>query len=361
MERHEFHFDLPSGLIAQRPPKERDGARLLVVDAASGAMAHSCIRDLQEWVPDGALCVPNDVMVRHARLLLRRQGGGAGEALLHRHLGGGRFEALLRPGAKLGVGKSARVVDPRDGACLARLLVEEDLGGGSKAIRFLGDSPFDWDRVDSIGLLPLPPYIKRPADAEDDERYQTAFRSDEGEAVAAPTAGLHFTPGLIRRLKEKGCLWLPIRLHVGLGTFRPMTAEDVEDHEMHEERFEIPEDTASALVEALAERSREILAVGTTSLRAIEAAWSGGASVARSGSTAIFIRPGYRIRTADHLLTNFHLPESTLFVLVSALLGLESAKGAYLEAIRENYRFFSFGDAMLIKNIRAAGHRTWTA
>jgi len=354
MKRSEFYFDLPSELVAQRPPAERDGARLMLVDAQSGSIAHSRVRDLPEWVPDGALCVPNDVKVRHARLILRRNGGGSGEALLHRSLGGGRFEALLRPGDKLRVGKTAEIISPNDGRVLAELLVEDDLGEGSKVIRLSGDAPFDWDRVDSFGLLPLPPYIKRPADTGDDERYQTVFRSEAGEAVAAPTAGLHFTPDLIQRLKQKNCLWLPIRLHVGLGTFRPMTAEDIGGHTMHEETYEIPEETASALQAALAARQRDILAIGTTSLRTLEAAWgnpaAGGAAL--RGSTRIFIRPGHRISTADHLLTNFHLPESTLFVLVSALLGLDRAKDAYQEAIREKYRFFSYGDAMLIKNIR---------
>jgi S-adenosylmethionine:tRNA ribosyltransferase-isomerase len=357
MKRSDFHFDLPSELIAQRPPAERDGARLMVIDAGSGARLHSRIRDLPDWVPDGTLCVPNDVKVRHARLALRRGGGGGGEALLHRGHGGGRFEALLRPGDKLGVGRTVDVLGP-GGAAMAGLTVEEDLGGGLKVIRLSGDAPLGWDGVDALGLLPLPPYIKRPADAEDDERYQTVFRSEDGEAVAAPTAGLHFTPGLIGRLKQKGCLWLPVRLHVGLGTFRPMTVDDIEKHAMHEEMYEIPDDTASALVEAFTARQRDVMAIGTTSLRTLEAAWRGArggdAELKKSGATAIFIRPGHRIGTADHLLTNFHLPESTLFVLVSAILGLEPAKGAYMEAIREKYRFFSYGDAMLIKNIRRA-------
>jgi S-adenosylmethionine:tRNA ribosyltransferase-isomerase len=368
MRRSEFHFDLPSELVAQRPPEERDGARLLVVDAQSGAWRHSRIRDLPGWVPDGALCVPNDVKVRHARLVLRRAGGGGGEALLHRGLGGGRFEALLRPGGRLKAGKAADILDPASGAALARLTVEKDLGGGAMAVRLSGDAPLDWDRIDSFGLLPLPPYIKRPADDADDERYQTVFRAEGGEAVAAPTAGLHFTPGIIDRLKKKNCLWLPIRLHVGPGTFRPMTADDIEEHAMHEEMFEIPEGAAAALAETLAQgpgASRDVLAIGTTSLRALEAAFGGRgrpaggeaapAATKINGATSIFIRPGHKISTADHLLTNFHLPESTLFVLVSAILGLELAKSAYMEAIREKYRFFSYGDAMLIQNVRRAG------
>jgi len=324
MKRAAFHFDLPPELIAQHPAPQRDGARLLVVDPVARTLRHCGIRDLPGLIPAGTLCVPNDVKVRHARLLLRRAGGGEGEALLLRALPSG-FEALVRPGARLKPGKRAWVVGP--------------------------DGDLDWDAVDRIGRLPLPPYITHPADAEDEGRYQTVFRAEEGEAVAAPTAGLHFTPALIDELRSRGCLWSPVRLHVGLGTFRPMTADDLQDHVMHEERYEVPDATAAVLEDVLRDRARPLLAVGTTSLRTLEAAWDGTA-LKRSGSTRIFIQPGTRLRTADMLLTNFHLPESTLFVLVSALLGLDFAQEAYREAIRERYRFFSYGDAMLILNAR---------
>ena len=433
MKRSLFNFDLPEGLIAQYPARERDGGRLLVVDAACGELCHSHITQLPEWVPEGALCIPNDVKVRHARLHLRRSGGGEGEALLLKSLGNERFEAMVRPGAKLKQGKQASIINLRDGSFLADLLVERELDNGLRIVHLSGDRLFDWEAVDAIGHLPLPPYINRPAESEDDDRYQTIFHSLEGEAVAAPTAGLHFTPELIRALKQNGCLWLPVRLHVGLGTFRPMTAEDVEDHTMHEESYEIPDATASELENILRNRSyqvapdwvqhgmtatrkqcqqnegkenkqpasvskissllkclawqspvsegyrevfdntcsardfknfgvscsitternlvsRELLAIGTTSLRTLESAWD-GVSLARQGSTNIFIRPGHKIKTADHLLTNFHLPESTLFVLVCALLGTELAQYAYKIAIEEKYRFFSYGDAMLIANI----------
>jgi S-adenosylmethionine:tRNA ribosyltransferase-isomerase len=350
MKRSAFSFDLPPELIAQRPAAERDGARLLVADARTGSIAHSHISSLPKFVPERAICVPNDVRVRRARLRLRREGGGEGEALLLKHLGNSRFEALLRPGAKLGPGKRAAVVAHADGQLLAELLVETELEGGLRIIRLLGDSSFGWEEVDSMGNLPLPPYIRRPAGPQDDERYQTSFHGCEGEAVAAPTAGLHFTPGLIKKLEKKDCLWMPLRLHVGLGTFRPMTAEDIEDHPMHSELFEIPEKTALVLESALHRRDRDVLTIGTTSLRAMESAWD-GKKMERSGCTDIFIRPGSKIATASHLLTNFHLPESTLFVLVAALLGLERAHGAYREAIKEKYRFFSYGDAMLIMNI----------
>ena len=351
MRRTDFHFDLPPDLIAQHPTPDRDGARLLVVDARSGSWSHRAIRDLPELVPAGSLCVPNDVRVRHARLFLRRAGGGAGEALLLRSLGGGLFEALVRPGARLKPGASAAVVDPRTGVGLARLEVRDKLPEGLRTVRVLGDHGLDWDEIDRIGRLPLPPYIGHLAEAEDETRYQTVFAAPEGEAVAAPTAGLHFTPELIAALGARGCGWHPVRLHVGLGTFRPMTAERLEDHAMHEERFEIPGETAAILEPALLDRSHPVLCIGTTSLRTLEGAWDGRRLV-REGSTRLFITPGYRLRTADHLLTNFHLPESTLFVLVSALLGPDLAQAAYAEAVRERYRFFSYGDAMLVLNAR---------
>ncbi|MBK7293141.1 MAG: tRNA preQ1(34) S-adenosylmethionine ribosyltransferase-isomerase QueA [Holophagaceae bacterium] len=351
MKRSDFHFDLPPELIAQHPATERDGARLLVVDARTGTWSHRGIRDLPELLPVDSLCVPNDVRVRHARLFLRRSGGGAGEALLLRGLGEGVFEAMVKPGARLKPGASTAVVDPVSDAPLARLDILETLPEGLRAVRVHAEHGLDWDEIDRIGRLPLPPYIDHLADGEDETRYQTVFAAREGEAVAAPTAGLHFTPELISALRSRGCAWQPVRLHVGLGTFRPMTAERLEDHAMHEERFEIPEGTAGLLEPVLKDRSRPIVCVGTTSLRTLEGAWN-GQRLAREGATRLFITPGYRLRTADHLLTNFHLPESTLFVLVSALLGPEVAQAAYAEAIRERYRFFSYGDAMLILNAR---------
>ncbi len=354
MKRSEFHFDLPPDLIAQHPAPDRDGARLLVVDAQSGTWSHRAIRDLPELIPAGSLCVPNDVRVRHARIFLRRRGGGSGEALLLRSLGAGVFEAMLRPGARLKPGASATVIDPVSLAELARIDVLGTLPEGLRTVRVHAEHDLDWDEIDRIGRLPLPPYIEHLADDEDETRYQTVFAAREGEAVAAPTAGLHFTPELIAALRARGCGWHPVRLHVGLGTFRPMTAERLEDHAMHEERFEIPIETAAILESIFLNRSRPVLCVGTTSLRTLEGAWT-GTSLAHEGATRLFITPGYRLRTADHLLTNFHLPESTLFVLVSALLGLDLARAAYAEAVRERYRFFSYGDAMLILNARRGG------
>lgn len=352
MKRSEFSFELPEELIAQHPAPTRDGARLLVVDASAGTLRHASIRDLPSFLPPSTLCVPNDVKVRHARLLLRRAGGGEGEALLLRAFPDGSFEAMVRPGVKLKPGKVATVVDPIHGTALAELRVEDTLEEGLRRVRVVDQGhTLGWDAVDRIGRLPLPPYIHHPAQEEDETRYQTAFHAPEGEAVAAPTAGLHFTPQLIAALEAQGCLWHPVRLHVGLGTFRPMSAEHLEDHVMHEERYEIPETRVALLESALRHRNRPILCIGTTSLRTLEAAWDGD-RLARSGSTRIFIKPGYQLRSADHLLTNFHLPESTLFVLICALLGLDFAKAAYAEAVKEQYRFFSYGDAMLLQNLR---------
>ena len=349
MKRSAFHFDLPPELIAQHPAERRDAARLMVVDPARGEIRHHAIRDLPDLVPPGTLCVPNDVKVRHARLFLRRAGGGNGEALLLRALDGGAFEAMVRPGQRLKPGRAADIVDPGNGQILARLEIEASLDEGLRRVRVLRDgADLDWDEVDRIGRLPLPPYIEHLAEGDDEERYQTVFHADVGEAVAAPTAGLHFTPEIIASLQARGCLWRPVRLHVGLGTFRPMTADDLEDHHMHEERYEIPEDAALAIESSLLRHDRPLMCVGTTSLRTVESAWD-GQQLSRSGSTRLFIRPGHPPRTPDLLLTNFHLPESTLFVLVSTLMGLELAQRAYAEAIRERYRFFSYGDAMLIR------------
>jgi S-adenosylmethionine:tRNA ribosyltransferase-isomerase len=352
MKRSDFHFLLPPELIAQHPAPSRDGARLLVVDPREGRLAHHWIKDLPDLIPPETFCVPNDVKVRRARLHLRRAGGGAGEALLLRAFPDGSFEAMVRPGSKLKPGKLTEIVDPGNGIILGELTILDSLEEGLRRVSVHREGHrLDWDEVDRIGRLPLPPYIEHLAEAADEERYQTVFRADSGEAVAAPTAGLHFTEDLIARLLVKGCGWHPVRLHVGLGTFRPMTAEYLDEHPMHEERYEIPEETSLLLEPLLRLRNRPLMCIGTTSLRTLESAWNDD-HLERSGNTRLFIRPGYRIRTADHLLTNFHLPESTLFVLICAILGLGFAKEAYAEAVRERYRFFSYGDAMLIRNLR---------
>ena len=348
MKRTDFGFELPAGLIAQHPAPQRDASRLLVVDPVDGSLRHHSVADLPGLLAPGTLCVANDVKVRHARLQLRRRGGGAGEALLLRVLDDGAFEAMVRPGARLRPGAKATVIDPGAGAAVADLCVEGTLEDGLRTVRIQRDGrDLDWDQVDRIGRLPLPPYIHRPDGAEDEDRYQTVFHGAVGEAVAAPTAGLHFTPALIAALRARGCGWHPLCLHVGLGTFRPMSVADLEDHVMHEERYVIPATTAAVLEPALATGTPPVLAIGTTSLRSLEAAWD-GRWLRRGGATRLFIRPGARVRTARQLFTNFHLPESTLFVLVATLLGLDFAKACYAEAVQERYRFFSYGDAMLI-------------
>jgi S-adenosylmethionine:tRNA ribosyltransferase-isomerase len=352
MKRAEFSFDLPEDLIAQHPAPERDGSRLLVVDPVAGTLLHRRVRDLPEFLAPGTLCVANDVKVRHARLHLRRSGGGIGEALLLRALPDGAFEAMVRPGARLRAGATALVVDPLTGRQVAELSIEACLEEGLRAVRIQQEgAPLDWDQIDRIGRMPLPPYIHHLDGPEDEARYQTVFHAGTGEAVAAPTAGLHFTPALLADLRARGLGWHPLRLHVGLGTFRPMSAEDLDDHVMHEERYEVPEATADVLEPALRAGAPPILAIGTTSLRSLEAAWD-GFRLQRSGATRLFIRPGATVRTARQLFTNFHLPESTLFVLVSTLLGLDFAKACYAEAVKERYRFFSYGDAMLITRFR---------
>ena len=352
MKRADFSFDLPEDLIAQHPAPERDGSRLLVVDPVAATILHRSIRDLPDLLAPGTLCVPNDVKVRHARLHLRRSGGGAGEALLLRALPGGAFEAMVRPGARLRPGAKAAVIDPGTAEPVAELSIEAALDEGLRAVRVQQNGhSLDWDQIDRIGHLPLPPYIRHLDGPEDERRYQTVFHCTDGEAVAAPTAGLHFTPSIIDDLRSRGLGWHPLRLHVGLGTFRPMSADDLDDHVMHEERFEVPETAAQILEPALKVGKLPVLAIGTTSLRCLEAAWD-GATLRRSGATRLFIRPGYQVGTARQLLTNFHLPESTLFVLVAALLGLDFAKACYAEAVKERYRFFSYGDAMLISRFR---------
>lgn len=352
MKREDFYFNLPSELIAQQPSISRDSSRLIVVDAAAKTFFHSYISKLPQLIPSETICVPNNVKVRRARLILRKNSGGYCEALLLHQISCGCFEALVKPGRYFQVGKRVQVVDPLSNNTVAELVVEKILNEGIRVIRLFNNSGhLNWDSVDCIGKMPLPHYIKQQILPQDENRYQTVFHNDDGEAIAAPTAGLHFTNELITQLKQLGCIWSPICLHVGLGTFRPLVVDNIEDHSMHTERYEISEATANTLYKAISQKTNPILAIGTTSLRTMEAAWN-GVEIKRKGITKLFIQPGYDIRTANMLLTNFHLPESTLFILISAILGLKFAHSIYTEAIREQYKFFSYGDAMLIINIR---------
>lgn len=337
MDVEEFDYELPSELIAQEPLEERDASRLLVLPREEGEAQHRTIRDLPRLLRPGDLLVVNDARVIPARLRGRKEGtGGKVEVLLVEPLGGTDWLALaqsskpLRPGAAIE-------------AHGARLLVTEVRGEGEIVVRLpLGGDDL-WRFLDEAGEMPLPPYIERAVRADDRERYQTVFARERG-AVAAPTAGLHFTPGLLDELRARGVGVASITLHVGPGTFLPVRARRVEDHRMHRERYHVPGSTAEAIRSA---RGR-VVAVGTTALRTLEAAHDGEAVRAGPGSTDLFIAPGYRFRAVQGLLTNFHLPRSTLLMLVSAFAGLARLRAAYQEAVALRYRFFSYGDAMLI-------------
>jgi S-adenosylmethionine:tRNA ribosyltransferase-isomerase len=332
-----FDYELPAGLIAQEPLPERDAGRLLVLPREQGEPQHRMVRDLPGLLQAGDVLVVNDARVIPARLRGRKEGtGGKVEILLVEPLGGADWLALaqsskpLRPGA---------VIEAHG----ARLTVLEARGEGELVVRLPLDGDALWRYLDEAGEMPLPPYIERPARPEDRERYQTIFARERG-AVAAPTAGLHFTPRLLEELRGKGVRVAPITLHVGPGTFLPVRARRVEDHRMHRERYQVPAATADAVASA---RGR-VIAVGTTALRTLEAAHDGEALRAGPGSTDLFITPGYRFRVVHGLLTNFHLPRSTLLMLVCAFAGLPRIQAAYAEAVASRYRFFSYGDAMLI-------------
>lgn len=338
-----FDFDLPERLIALRPARPRDRARLLVVRA--GGLEHRLISDLPSFLTAGDVLVANDTKVFAARLhglRLRETGPAKIEILLHRRLSEDRFSALARPARKLAVGDALAFGD------LSATVVSRG-EAGEVEIRFAlcGEA---LDRaIAARGEMPLPPYIagKRTVDQDDTQDYQTVFARQTG-SVAAPTAGLHFTPQLLAHLQEKGVLRETVTLHVGLGTFLPVTAEDTSDHRMHAERLVVSPEAAARL-NAVHGAGKRIVAAGTTSLRSLEsAAGVDGELAAYDGDTDIFITPGYRFRAVDVLLTNFHLPRSTLFMLVSAFMGLDVMRAAYAEAIRENYRFYSYGDACLL-------------
>ena len=338
-----FDFDLPERLIALRPARPRDSARLLVVRA--GGLEHRLVSDLPSFLTAGDVLVANDTKVFAARLhglRLRETGPAKIEILLHRRLSEDRFSALARPARKLAVGDALAFGD------LSATVVSRG-EAGEVEIRFaLGGEALD-RAIAARGEMPLPPYIagKRTVDQDDTQDYQTVFARQTG-SVAAPTAGLHFTPQLLAHLQEKGVLRETVTLHVGLGTFLPVTAEDTSEHRMHAERLVLSREVATRL-NAVHGAGKRIVAAGTTSLRSLEsAAGDDGKLAAYDGDTDIFITPGYRFRAVDVLLTNFHLPRSTLFMLVSAFMGLDVMRAVYAEAIRENYRFYSYGDACLL-------------
>ena len=347
MNKSDFWYDLPKELIAQTPLDRREHSRLLYLDRSSGEMSHSRFFELPGYFRQGDCLVMNDSRVLPARLLGKRETGGAVEFVLLRDMGDDVWECLARPGKKTRMG--ARL-EFGSGELAATVVGTAE--GGNKLVKFEYSGVF-LEVLERLGKMPLPPYIRE--ELEDNERYQTVYSRVNGSA-AAPTAGLHFTKELIGQIIEHGVEICYITLHVGLGTFRPVKENIVEDHKMHSEYFIIPEETAKAVNRAKKSGGR-VIAVGTTSCRALEARIVNSEfgirnsefSVAPfSGFTDIFIYPGYEFKCIDGLITNFHLPESTLIMLVSAFAGRENILRAYNEAIRERYRFFSFGDAMLI-------------
>lgn len=339
MKTSDFMYDLPESLIAQTPVEPRDHSRLLVYDRATRQIRHLHFYDVIDFLNPGDALVINETRVIPARLYGTRAGGGACELLLLKQLGPKRWETLVRPGAKLKVGKTVSI---GEGRLIATIAGESE--GGARIVDFECEGTFE-AALDELGEMPLPPYIHERL--TDRNRYQTVYAKEDGSA-AAPTAGLHFTPELLQKIRDKGIEIIPVLLHVGLGTFRPVKAENVEDHEMHSEYYEVSEEAASRIAAVKASGHR-VIAVGTTSVRTLESAsQQTGSVLAQKTWTQIFITPGYRFRAVDALITNFHLPGSTLIMLVSALMTREEALRVYNIAVEEKYRFFSFGDAMLI-------------
>lgn len=340
MKTSDFYYDLPPELIAQTPIPQRDSSRLMTLDRRSGEIGHRHFYDLPELLNPGDCLILNDSRVLPARLLGNRlPGGGACEVLLLTDKGDGCWECLVRPGRKLKPGAEVSFGEGRLSAT-----VTGEVEGGNRLVQFHYEGIF-LEVLEELGKMPLPPYIKE--ELQDRERYQTVYSKVLGSA-AAPTAGLHFTPELLERIRAKGVGVGYVTLHVGLGTFRPVKEEALEDHEMHREYCEIPAETAELINRTKAAGGR-CICVGTTSCRTLES-WAAedGHMEPRSGWTGIYIYPGYRFKVMDGLVTNFHLPESTLIMLVSAFAGREKTLSAYREAVAERYRFFSFGDAMFV-------------
>ena len=340
MRKSDFYFDLPEELIAQTPLERRDSSRLLHLDKVTGELEHRHFYELLDYLRERDCMVFNDSRVLPARLIGSRPTGGSVELVLLRDLGEGRWECLSRPGRKTKPGTEILF-----GNGELKATVESVAEGGNRIVRFDYEGIF-LEVLERLGKMPLPPYIKE--ELQDSERYQTVYSREIGSA-AAPTAGLHFTKELMEKIAAKGVKLCYVTLHVGLGTFRPVKAEEIEDHEMHSEFCIIPEETARIVSETKKKGGR-VIAVGTTSCRTLESfAREDGSLPAASGWTNIFIYPGYTFKCVDAMVTNFHLPESTLIMLVSALAGREHVLHAYEEAVKERYRFFSFGDAMFIE------------
>lgn len=341
MKKSDFYFDLPERLIAQHPLEQRDSSRLLVLDRATGGVTHRHFTDLLEYLNPGDCLVMNNSRVIPARLMGHAEGRTTPiEVLLLTDHGDGLWECLTRPGKKTREGVKLSFGDGLLTATVESVNPED----GNRFIRFHYDGIF-LEILDKLGSMPLPPYIKEKLD--DPERYQTVYSKTPGSA-AAPTAGLHFTKELLARIEEKGVKLAFVTLHVGLGTFRPVKEDEITDHIMHSEWYTMDEQTAKTINDTHAAGGK-VWAVGTTATRTLETiAADDGTVRAQSGWTDIFIYPGYRFKTVDHLVTNFHLPESTLMMLISAFATREQVMAAYAEAVKEEYRFFSFGDSMLL-------------
>ena len=340
MKRSEFYYDLPQNLIAQDPLEQRDHSRLMVLNKETGEIEHRHFYDIVDLLNEGDVLVLNDSKVMPARLYGVKEGPmGKFEMLLLEQKGYNLWEVLVRPGKKAKIG--ARFVF---GNGLLTATVRDIVEEGNRIVEFEYDGNF-FDVLDQIGEMPLPHYITHKL--EDKDRYQTVYAKELGSS-AAPTAGLHFTPELLKKIQEKGVKVEFVTLHVGLGTFRPVKEEEITDHKMHTEHYQMSQKTADAINEAKANGKR-VIAVGTTSCRTLESvAQKEGCIRASEGYTDIFIYPGYQFKVLDCLITNFHLPESTLIMLVSALAGYEHTMHAYQVAVQEQYRFYSFGDAMLV-------------
>lgn len=341
MKKQDFYYDLPEELIAQDPLEDRSSSRLLVLDKETGEIEHKVFRNIVDDLKQGDCLVINDTKVLPARLIGAKVGTEAKiEVLLLKRKENNTWETLVKPGKKAKVGAK---ISFGDGLLVGEVvdIVEE----GNRLIQFSFEGIFE-EILDQLGQMPLPPYITHQL--EDKNRYQTVYAKHTGSA-AAPTAGLHFTPDLLKQIEEKGVDIARVTLHVGLGTFRPVKVEEITDHHMHSEFFRIDEEAAEKINKAK-ENGGRVICVGTTSCRTVEsAADENGHMTAKSGWTDIFIYPGYQFKVLDCLITNFHLPESTLIMLVSALAGREHVMQAYEEAVKEKYRFFSFGDAMFIR------------
>ena len=340
MNKSDFDFYLPEELIAQTPLEKRDTSRLLHLDKQTGEIEHKHFYDIKQYLHEGDCLVLNDSRVLPARLIGARPTGGTVELVLLKDLGDNRWECLSRPGRKT---KPGQELVFGNGELTA--VVEEVTLGGNRIVKFSYEGIF-LEILERLGKMPLPPYIKE--ELQDYERYQTVYSKELGSA-AAPTAGLHFTKELLAEIADMGVKICYVTLHVGLGTFRPVKADKIEDHEMHSEFCIVPEETAET-VNTVKRAGGRVIAVGTTSCRTLESfTTEDGTLQATSGWTNIFIYPGYKFKCIDALITNFHLPESTLIMLVSALAGRENILNAYNTAVKERYRFFSFGDAMMIE------------